>query len=505
MERVAIYLRKSRSETDSDTDELETLAKHRRALLKFAKDKSLNIVRIYEEVVSGERIASRPEMQALLNDVENGLYQAVLIMDMDRLGRGNMREQGLIIETFRESGTLIITPRKTYDLRNEMDEEYSEFEAFFARKELKIITRRMQSGRTRAAAEGNYLVRVPPFGYLIHKPDANTRTLIPHPTQADTVRMIFNLYTIEKLGGYKISLRLNELGIAGYTEKKWSHKRINQILKNKVYAGYVVWNRYKSKPHPDPEKKRKRTKRSEDEYVSVKGKHEPLITEEQFNLAQEMMRSRTIPSTRLDMITKNQFAGLVECGLCGWYMVRVYKVKHSYLKCNNSACRNRSVSMARVEEVVLKELQTILSSYKLKTKPKPHEDSLQTDKAVYQNALREWNELKRQKDNLHDLLERGVYSIEMYLERSATLAERIKEKEKVIDVLRDEVERKEREQKMRREFIPALIDFIKLYHKTKTNEQKNVLLKSVLHKIIFTRTDTTKNGPFELTIYPKLL
>lgn len=53
-------------------------------------------------------------------DLEASHYDAVLIMNMDRLGRGNMHEQGLILETFQKSGTKIITPRKVYDLQDEL-------------------------------------------------------------------------------------------------------------------------------------------------------------------------------------------------------------------------------------------------------------------------------------------------------------------------------------------------------------------------------------------------
>lgn len=155
---VALYLRKSRADEDAERrGEGETLAKHKTALLKLAKQLKLNIIRIREEIVSGETLVHRPEMLQLLKEVESGEYDAVLVMDIDRFGRGNMQEQGLILETFRSSKTKIITPRKTYDLMDEFDEEYSEFEAFMARKELKIITRRMQGGRKRTAEEGNFI------------------------------------------------------------------------------------------------------------------------------------------------------------------------------------------------------------------------------------------------------------------------------------------------------------------------------------------------------------
>src|SRR5690606_3263376 len=144
MERVAIYLRKSRADLDAEArGEGETLEKHRKMLTELAEEKGYNIVKIYEEIASGESITHRPEMVKLLEKVKRGLYDAVLVMDIDRLGRGNMQDQGLILDTFKQSKTKIITPRKVYDLDDEFDEEYSEFEAFLARKEFKIIKRRL--------------------------------------------------------------------------------------------------------------------------------------------------------------------------------------------------------------------------------------------------------------------------------------------------------------------------------------------------------------------------
>src|SRR5690606_23147792 len=113
----------------------ETLAKHKKTLMRVAKQLNLNIIRIREEIVSGESLLHRPEMQELLKEVDRGEYDAVLVVDMDRLGRGNMQEQGLILETFRRTDTKIITPAKTYDLNNESDEFMSEVNALFARRE----------------------------------------------------------------------------------------------------------------------------------------------------------------------------------------------------------------------------------------------------------------------------------------------------------------------------------------------------------------------------------
>jgi len=84
-ERVAMYLRKSRAEEGEETEVV--LAKHRAQLSRYAAEHMINVVKIYEEVVSGDSLFSRPQMLQLLNDIENQEYTGVLCMDIDRLGR----------------------------------------------------------------------------------------------------------------------------------------------------------------------------------------------------------------------------------------------------------------------------------------------------------------------------------------------------------------------------------------------------------------------------------
>ncbi len=161
---TVIYTRKSRADEDAVSIE-ETLARHKETLLAFAARQSdLEISKIYEEVVSGDSLYARPRMLELLQAAENGEFEAVLCMDIDRLGRGATSEQGLILETFKAHDIKIITPRKVYDLNNELDEEYAEFETFMARRELKTIKRRLNNGTMKSLSEGCWLT-VAPYGY----------------------------------------------------------------------------------------------------------------------------------------------------------------------------------------------------------------------------------------------------------------------------------------------------------------------------------------------------
>lgn len=111
-----MYLRKSRKDFEAESaGQGETLARHKAALLETAQRLHLAVSEIYQEIVSGDSIAARPEMQRLLADVETGKWDGVLVMEVERLARGDTMDQGQVQRTFVYTGTKIITPTRTYD------------------------------------------------------------------------------------------------------------------------------------------------------------------------------------------------------------------------------------------------------------------------------------------------------------------------------------------------------------------------------------------------------
>ncbi|MGN0311663.1 MAG: recombinase family protein, partial [Lachnospiraceae bacterium] len=92
-----IYLRKSRKDLEAEEHgEGETLARHEHTLLSLAKKRGLIIGAIYREIVSGETIAARPVMQQLLHEVEQDMWDGVLVMEVERLARGDTIDQGVV-------------------------------------------------------------------------------------------------------------------------------------------------------------------------------------------------------------------------------------------------------------------------------------------------------------------------------------------------------------------------------------------------------------------------
>ena len=101
MSRYCIYLRKSRADLEAEAHgEGETLSRHKTALLELARRMGITISATYEEIVSGETIAARPQMQRLLSEVGAGEWDGVLVLDMVRLARGDTMDLGLVAQRF---------------------------------------------------------------------------------------------------------------------------------------------------------------------------------------------------------------------------------------------------------------------------------------------------------------------------------------------------------------------------------------------------------------------
>lgn len=513
MEKVCIYLRKSRQDMEAEArGEGETLAKHKRSLLRTAKAMNLNIVKIREEIVSGERLFDRPQMNELLKEVSAGEYDAVLVIDVDRMGRGNMQEQGLILETFRESNTKIITPRKTYDLNDEFDEEYSEFEAFMARKELKIITRRLQGGRLRSVEEGNYIGTRPPYGWEIEK-EGKSRYLVPHPTQFKVMVMMYELYAHtdpdERMGSSKVSNRLNELGFRTYTGKPWTAVLVLNIIKNPVNIGYVSWGKKKHKKTPTG-----RTVKTQPEgsYTKVYGKHRKYVTPELealYNRSMELLGEKYHVPYQLENGISNPLAGLIKCGKCGYAIVlRPYTGQASHLMCPNKDCPCKSVQATYVFDAVLAGLHEWLENYKIqwdKHKPaKRSSNALELKEMQLKAFQKEAEELEQQKGRLHDFLERGIYDEETYLERSAALANRISSTHQSIVRAEEEVANEMKQKDAQLNIIPLVKNVIKLYKKTDDPAKQNALLKSVINKVTYTKEKHEFKDSFSIELDVKI-
>jgi DNA invertase Pin-like site-specific DNA recombinase len=506
--KVCIYLRKSRAdeELERTLGQGETLARHRMALLRYAEEKGYDIVKIHEELVSGEELFFRPAMLELLKEVEQKLYDAVLVMDIQRLGRGDMEEQGIILKTFKNSKTKIITPEKVYNLSNEFDEEYSEFEAFMSRKEYRMITRRMQGGRIRSVQEGNYIGTRPPYGYSIYRDGKKTRTLIPHPQQSEVIKLIFDWYVNKGMGCGSIANELNKLGIKSYTGSHWERTSITNFLKNPVYAGKVVWKKKCYKKSKTPGKKRDTYLRPRDEWIICDGKHEPIIDIETYNKAQELLQGKYHVPYRIENGVANPLAGIMICSLCGSKMKRrPYIDKKPHLICENK-CGIKSNKIETVEKAVIEGIGKHLAYLRLnvdENNSNKSADKLNLIKNNLDSLNHQLKLLESQRLKTFDLLEQGIYDTATYTERSNLLNTKISSLISSIAECNAQISSLQNKCLENKSAISKLNNIIETYWTLKNPKEKNALLKSVLEKVTYFKDKTWKSDNFVITLHYK--
>ncbi len=507
----AIYLRKSRADAEAEArGEGETLARHERALKELAVRNDYPIAQIYREIVSGESIANRPQMRQLLADVAAGKYQGVLVMEVERLARGDTMDQATVANTFRFSNTLIITPFKIYDPNNSMDEEYFEFSLFMSRREYKTIVRRMQTGRKLAAKEGKYIGSKPPYGYDRIKRIDGVWTLEINKQQAPIVKQVFEQYANGQ-GSTRIAAQLNAMGIPTQKGGKWSSSTVIQMIHNPVYIGYVTWDK-RLQTVVGLEDGRKQYRRILNSNATrVRGLHKPIISEDLFWRANNTDRAGSMP-IRKDYALSNPLAGLVKCGLCGHSMFGMISRpapnggRYPYrITCKTLGCENIGCSLAVLEDVILRTLERWGTEYT----DAPEAEKADPQRATVDLAKRQLEQLQSQRSKLCDYLERGIYDEDTYMQRSIVLADQIKAAQEALDAAEAAVNTNDTQSNIRA-IAPLCASAAASYRMASTPEEKNKILRSVISRVVYTKTKRGNNrndyrDQIRVEIYPAVL
>ena len=323
-EEYLMYLRKSRN--DGEKVPVEIIVQRHEDTLQELAEKELGFRikegNIYREIVSGgEAIEDRPEFIKVLQRMEIGNVKGVFVFDPHRLSRSGIYGAGDVLEAFEVTQTLICTPMKFYDLDNKMDKKYLEMIMIQAHEYLSYSKDVMGAGRMRSFSEGKAIMSTPPYGYGKEKlKDEKGYKLVPNPKEAPHVKTMFDL-CCEGLGATAIANYLNERHVKPRKKAYWEPSTIRDILHNETYIGFLTWGKNPIKKILENGKTKKKRFYNQKGFKIAKGMYEPLITKEQFEQAQEMMKSRQSRTYHTNTI-KNPLAGLVVCGYCGNAMIR---------------------------------------------------------------------------------------------------------------------------------------------------------------------------------------
>lgn len=508
MEEYCAYLRKSRKDMEAEAHgQGETLARHEKRLKEYAASVGIKITKFYREVVSGETISARPVMQQLLTDVESGMWAGVLVVEVERLARGNTLDQGIVSNAFQYSNTKIITPLKTYDPNNDYDEEYFEFGLFMSRREYKKINQRLHEGIIASVKEGKHVGTSAPYGYKKYKLEKQKGySLKIYENEAKMIKLIYDLYTTGN-GLEFICNKLNSLGFKPRRGSEFSKSTVKHILTNPVYIGKI---RYADKATTKKviNGKVARVKNENKNIIYVDGLHQPIINLDTWNKAQDIRRNNLTNRTKIDYTLKNPMASILKCGLCGRTLQRItYSHRNDIRICCRKCKENIGSNIDFVEEKLLASLKLLLEDYKLKS---INNDTSDIDSLIEinENSILEYNdELKKldlQLNKTYDLLEQGIYTNEIFSERFSYLKKQIKEINQNLRKLKNENEKILKRKNNNKVLIPKIETVIEAYYKTENIEMKNRLLKSVLEKVEYLKINPKNKDDFKLKLYPKL-
>ena len=372
---TAGYLRLSRE--DGDRAESDSIANQRKLLEQYlSAHPELNLIGFYQDDGYTGTSFNRPAFRRMEADIEAGRINCVLVKDLSRFGRDYIEMGRYLERVFPAQGVRFIAVNDHVDSQQGRYDMLLPMKNIFNTQYARDISDKVRSAIHTKQQRGEFVGAFPSYGY--QKDPANHSHLVIDPAAAQVVRRIFDLFE-QGWGKIKIAKQLNAEGIPSPSEYKrilgeryhngrkidqttyWTYATVHRILQNQMYAGNMEQGRnYRPTMHG------KAVQLDRSEWTVVSDTHEAIIGAEQWERVQALLRKRT----RQLSFEQNQspFAGFLRCGDCGRAMVKTKRAGGIYYSCGSykrygpTVCTKHSISHAVLEEIVLHDLNQIISS-----------------------------------------------------------------------------------------------------------------------------------------------
>lgn len=394
---------------------------------------------MYREIGSSDSIDFRPEFKRLLKDVENDFYDAVVVMDYDRLSRGDKEDHARVEKILKNSNTLVVTPNRVYDLNDEDQELITDIEGVFARYEYRMIKKRFQRGKKIGARLGHWTNGPAPFPYVYN---SEARSLDIDPEKLD----IYNFIKQRILNGAtcsRVCWELNRRGIPSPKGKLWAESVLYRLILNEVHLGRVVYGKTSGGLH----KKRKAAPFKvipRENWIVVENAHPAVKTPEEHAAIVTLLESRRIQPKHARRGTY-LLSGLLYCGKCGYSLQFQPKPNGRTLvkKCQKTdaignPCCNRGIELEHVEKAVMASLREHEAEL-LKTPVETNEPNSPSEHLLHTKE-RELESLRDGVNRLKDLFVMGDVTKAEYKARLERLKDLIVRKENEYEQLKESLD-----------------------------------------------------------------
>lgn len=336
----AIYTRVS---TDNQAEvEFNSCEAQKEKIEHFIKgQEGFSVYGVFNDEGYSAKDLNRPAMQRMLREIKQSKINCVVTYKMDRLTR-SAKDFYQLIEYFDKYDVDFISITERYDTSIPSGRLLRNIILTYAQFERELASERTKDKLLQKAQKGMWNCGTTPYGYR-----RMDKRLVIEEKEADVVRLIFKKY-IDTGSISCIYNLLREDGVLDRKGRTFSKSAIGYILRNIVYIGKI---RYDGKIY--------------------QGIHEPIVSEETFNLAQSRHKKAL---SHLRKYRELLFAGLIKCKECGSYMTPHYAVKirkgerkrHYYYRCTSTfkrhwkSCAIRQVNADKIEKFVLDNLRRVL-------------------------------------------------------------------------------------------------------------------------------------------------
>lgn len=414
--KTALYLRLSKD--DECAGESQSIRTQRDILQEYAKKQGFTIIEEYSDDGYSGTNFDRPGFRRMIADIEAGRINCVLTKDFSRLGRNSARGLDYIDEFFPRHGVRYISVMDGYDSLhlNSGISMTAPMMMFVNEMYARDISNKIRSAFQIKMEKGDYIASFATYGYQKDIEHGQKNRLVVDRQVAHIVQEIFRM-AAEGASPGQIARKMNEKGAAtpavyrcsarpylngeDYSKRKeWTSQMVCKMLKNEVYLGRTVQGKTKKISFKSRETKAV----PREEWIRVEGTHEPLISEEIYNMARKRcVARRSLPTKGFE----NVFSGIAVCADCGRNMTTAPSGKKGttynlccggYKSYGAKECRNHFIDYDLLYAAVLGDLRKWLSL------SKEEKDSLIKEL--------EQEELQRQKKQGNDVAVRSVSRLE---------------------------------------------------------------------------------------------
>ena len=454
IQHVLCYCRVS---TASQAEEGYSIDQQIERLTSYCKAMDWKIVKFYTDAGYTGANMDRPALQDLISAVSSRSFDAVVVYKLDRLSR-SQRDTLTLIEGFLDNDTDFVSMTENFDTSSPFGKATIGILSVFAQLEREQIKERCSLGRAGRAREGKYRGG----GYIPIGYDYQNGELKVNVAEAEQIRLIHKLYQSGETFR-SISFKLKADGIT-HKYGAWEVYRISRMIKNPLYAGFVT---YKGE--------------------TIKGIHEPIISEECFQKTMEIYRVNN--PTKQPHIGRSLLGGLLFCARCGarYGISRTsgnspyqYYCCHSRRKISTNMikdpnCKNKNWRKDDLESLVLAQIRQ-LNNEPLNL---PDQTEIGAEIDVIMDKI---GKIDRQRSRFMDLYGSGMFDMDELEGKIRPLIAQKQKFEAELDRLRTEPTKKS---------TYALIETFADVLEQGDSEQVRLLVRSLVNKIEIDGEDIT--------------